>query len=335
MILVTGANGLLGSYLVRRLIDSGEKVRGLRRATSDMSLLGSYASRIEWIEGDVTDIFSLEGAMKGVDKVYHSAALISMQTRDAQRMLDINSEGTANMVNVALDSGISKLLYVSSVAAFGRPEKPGRIIDENLDIKDSKDNFPYFKSKLYAEREVWRGMAEGLRAVIVNPSTILGGGFWSSPPNSLFDQIYKGMPFYTSGANAFVDVRDVVEVCIKLMDSDISGEKFITSAENCSFRDLMCMAADALKVKRPSVRVTNAIGGLAWRAEYVKGLFTNNPPLITKDSIAIAQNDFAYSNEKVCHTLGYTFRPLIQTVEETAAAYLRSVNSNSNFGLLE
>jgi nucleoside-diphosphate-sugar epimerase len=334
MILVTGANGLLGSYLVRQLIDSGEKVRGLKRNSSDLSLLGNYTTKVEWVEGDVTDIFSLEEAMQGVRKVYHSAAMISMLPGDLDRMLKTNTEGTANIVNAALEAGIEKLLYVSSVAAFGRPENTEKVIDETLDVKDSTDNFAYFKSKLYAEREVWRGIAEGLNAVIVCPSTILGGGFWSMPPNSLFDQVYKGMPFYTTGINGFVDVRDVAEIAIRLMNSDISGEKFIASAENCAFRDLMWMAADAMQTKRPGIKVNKLIGSIAWRAEAVKSVFTKATPLITKDSAAMAQNDFKYSNEKVRKTLGFTFRPLTQTVSEVATAYLRSQKEGSKFGLL-
>ena len=335
MILVTGANGLLGSYLVRQLIDRGETVRGLRRAKSDLRLLGDYASRMEWIEGDVTDIFSLEDAMLGVDQVYHCAAFISMQPGDADRMLNVNAEGTANVVNAALGSDIKKLLYVSSVAAFGRPEYADRLIDENLDVKDSKDNFAYFKSKLYAERELWRGIAEGLNAVIINPSTILGGGFWTMPPNALFEHVYKGIPFYTSGINGFVDVRDVVSVAIQLMDSDISSEKFIVSAENRSFGDVMFMAADAMKVRRPHIKVNKLIGSLAWRFEALKSFFSGIPALATRDSITIAQNDFKYSNEKLRNAIGYTFRPLKDTVDETAALYLDSIQQQKDYGILK
>ena len=335
MILVTGANGLLGSYLVRQLIDNGESVRGLRRAKSNLTLLGDYATRMEWAEGDVTDVFALEEAMKGVDKVYHLAALISMQSGDADKMLNINAEGTANVVNAALGSEIKKLLYVSSVAAFGRPENAARVIDENLDVKDSKDNFAYYKSKLYAERELWRGIAEGLNAVIINPSTILGGGFWSMPPNAIFGQMYQRMPFYTTGINGFVDVRDVVSVAIQLMDSVISAEKFIVSAENASWTDVMMMAADAMKVRRPFIRVTKPIGSFAWRFEALKSLFSGVPPLATPDSIAIGQNDFLYSNEKICKTLNFTFRPLRDTIAETAAIYLGSVQHKREYGLLK
>ncbi len=335
MILVTGANGLLGSYLVRQLIDRGESVCGLKRPTSDLTLLGDYATRMEWAEGDVTDIFSLEEAMKGVDKVYHLAALISMQASDADKMLNVNAEGTANVVNAAIGSDIKKLLYVSSVAAFGRPEPAGRMIDENLDVKDSKDNFAYFKSKLYAERELWRGIAEGLNAVIINPSTILGGGFWSMPPNALFDQVYQGIPFYTSGINGFVDVRDVVSIAIQLMESDISAEKFIVSAENSSWAEVMYMAADAMKVRRPYIKVSKPVASLAWRLDAVKSLFSAAPPLVTRDSVTLARNDFKYRNDKVCKTLHYTFRPLRDTVAETAAAYVNSVNDKKEYGLLK
>lgn len=334
MVLVTGANGLLGSYLVKELIRRGERVRGLRRTTSDMSLLAGYVDRIEWAEGDVRDIYSLEEAMQGVDRVYHVAAMISMQPRDLQQMLNVNTEGTANVVNAALGSGVAKLLYVSSVAAFGRPERADRIIDENLDVKDSKDNFAYYKSKLFAEREVWRGIAEGLNAVIINPSTILGGGFWNIPPNGIFSHVYSGLPFYTTGVNGFVDVRDVVEVAIRLMDLDITSEKFIVSAENASFRDVMWMAADAMKVRRPYIHSGKVLGSLAWRFEAVKSLFAKPSNIITHDSVEIGQNDFYYSNEKVKKALGFTFRPLRETINDVAALYLQSRADHKPFAIL-
>jgi dihydroflavonol-4-reductase len=334
MILVTGANGLLGSYLVKELIKKGEQVRGLKRASSDLSLLDGYADKIEWIEGDVRDIFSLEEAMTGITKVYHVAAMISMRPDDLDQMLSINAEGTANVVNAALGSDIEKLLYVSSVAAFGRPERAVKMIDENYDVKDSKDNFAYYKSKLYAEREIWRGIAEGLNAVIINPSTILGGGFWNIPPNGLFEHVYSGPPFYTTGVNGFVDVRDVVEVAIRLMDSDITGEKFIVSSENLSFREVMWMAADALKTRRPYIRSGKILAEIAWRAESIKGLFGKPPVIITHDSVALGQSDFYYSNDKIRKALNFTFRPVKETVAAVATSFLSSRQSKKAFGLI-
>jgi nucleoside-diphosphate-sugar epimerase len=209
-----------------------------------------------------------------------------------------------------------------------------RMIDEHLDVKDSKDNFAYFKSKLYAEREVWRGIAEGLNAVIINPSTILGGGFWSVPPNALFGQVHRGIPFYTAGTNGFVDVRDVVSVAIQIMDSDISAEKFIVSAENLSWNEMIWMIADIMKIRRPFIKVSKPIASLAWRLDAVKSLFSGRPPIVTRDSINLALSDFRYSNDKVCKALNFTFRPLHETVAETTAVYQRSVQNKSLYGLL-
>ncbi len=332
MILVTGANGLLGSYLVKMLLQKGEKVRGLKRKNSDLSLLGDYASKVEWVEGDVTDIFSIEEAMVGIQKVYHCAAMISFVPEDIDQMMLVNVEGTANVVNAALDAGVEKLLHVSSVAAFGRP-KPEKIIDEQIEIKDSKDNFHYYRSKFYGEREVWRAHAEGLNVVIINPSTILGGGFWQLPPNHIFKQIQEGLPFYTEGVNGFVDVRDVAEVALKLMESTISGEKFIVSAGNLSFKELMTSIADALGVSRPKYKAGKLLGGIAWRAEWLKAFFTKQKPMITRETVEMAQNDFYYSNEKIINALSYSFRPIPVIVKDTAALLQKSKQEKKPFGV--
>ena len=334
MILVTGATGLLGSYIARQLVGSGERVRGLKRRGSDLSLLGDATHQIEWVEGDVTDISSLDEAMKGVKQVYHCAALISMQPSHLDQMIKVNTEGTANVVNVALDADVNKLLYVSSIAAFGRPQPTGVLIDENLDVKDSTDNFSYYRSKLYAEREVWRGIAEGLSAVIICPSTILGGGFWHVTPNNIFDQVYKGLSFYTTGTNAFVDVRDVTFIAIQLMNSTIEAEKFIVSAENCSFQELMNMIADALNRKRSTIAINKWLAELAWRYEAVKATITQSTPLLTAESAVMAQSEFRYSNEKICKTLSYQFRPLSKTITDVANIYLQSINENKGYGLM-
>lgn len=230
-ILLTGANGLLGSQIAKRLIRKGYSVRAIKRNKSDLRLLGDDVQSIEWVEGDVRDIVSLEAAMIGVSTVIHCAAMISFVPEDAEVMMQVNAVGTANVVDAALHCGVKKLVHISSVAAFCRP-KGVALIDEHLDIKDSKDNFNYFRSKFYGEREAWRGLAEGLDVVVLCPSTILGGGFWDMEPNKLFAQIHRGYPFYTTGVNGFVDVRDVADVALLVLDKGISGEKFIVSSEN-------------------------------------------------------------------------------------------------------
>ncbi|MFN8308902.1 MAG: SDR family NAD(P)-dependent oxidoreductase [Chitinophagales bacterium] len=319
MILVTGATGLVGSQLVRQLVQQGHRVRGLKRSNSPMELVADVAQHIEWVEGDVNDIFSLAEAMTGVTELYHAAAVISFLPAERERMMQVNVEGTANVVNTAIDAGVQRALLISSVAAFGRPQKRA-IIDENLEIKDSKDNYHYYRSKLHAEREWWRGIAEGLNANILSPSTIFGGGFWKNQPNSIFAQVHNGYPFYTTGTNSFVDVRDVVQAAQTLMQSQVCGEKVICTAENAGFDEVMFSIADALGVKRPTLPVGKYLASVAWRAEALKSRLTGSYPLVTSESVRLARDHFEYSNSKALK-MGISFRPLQQTIQDVARLY--------------
>ncbi len=333
MNLITGATGLLGSYLAKLLINKGEKVRAIKRVMSDTSLLGTYVDKIEWVEGDVLDIPSLEEAMEGVERVYHCAASISFIPREVDLMMRVNIDGTANVMNVAMASGVKKLLHVSSTAAFGiAPE--GKLIDENYSDPNISKSFWYFRSKQYSEREAWRASEEGLNVVIVCPSTIIGGGWWDAEPNSLFHEIYNGLKFYTTSTNGFVDVRDVAAVMHRLMQSDITGEKFLVTSENLTFRELIWQMADELKVKRPSLEAGKFLRSVAWRMEAVKSLFTKHRPLITQESAALAAINFTYSNAKIRKALGYEFIPLKKTIAETAQAFLKSKQEGKDFGTL-
>ena len=334
MILITGATGLLGSYLAKLLLTKGEKVRAIKRKTSNLSLLVDYANQIEWIEGDVLDIPSLEEAMSDVTKVYHCAAVISFIPSETDYMMKVNIEGTANVMNVALASNIQKIVHVSSVAAFGLP-RTGKMIDENFSDPNINKSFWYYRSKHYAEREAWRASEEGLNVVIVCPSTIIGAGWWDAEPNSLFKEIYNGLKFYTTSTNGFVDVRDVVACMYQLMQSNISGEKFILNSENLSFREVIWQMADKMKVKRPNIEAGNFLRSVAWRTEVLKSIFTNQGPLITKESAELASINFTYSNEKIKHTLNYNFKLMSETIAETAAAFLKSKKEKKEFGVFE
>ncbi len=332
MNLITGATGLVGSYLAKLLLNKGEKVRAIKRVTSDTCLLGEYAEQIEWIEGDVLHIPSLEEAMNDVERVYHSAAVISFLPSEIEQMMKVNIEGTANVMNVALHSSVKKVVHVSSIAAFGIAPK-GKIIDEKYSDPNINKSFWYFRSKQYGEREAWRANEEGLNVVVVCPSTILGAGWWDAEPNSLFPEIYNGLKFYTTSRNGFIDVRDVAECMHRLMHSDISGEKFILSAENLSFRDVIWQMADELKVKRPNLEAGKILRSIAWQTEAIKFLFTKQRPLITKESAELASIDFMYTNEKVKRALNYNFKPIKETIAETAEVFLKSQKEKKKFGV--
>jgi nucleoside-diphosphate-sugar epimerase len=323
LILVTGGTGFLGSYMIRLLVQKGYKIRALHRASSQMDLVKEVADRVEWAEADVTDIVALEDAFQGVTHVMHCAAISSFHPRDAERLRRTNVEGTANVVNLALDFGIQKLVHVSSIAAFGRSKDRPRL-DETSKWAQSGGNTRYAISKYQSEQEVWRAHVEGLPVAIVNPAVILGSGFWDAGSPRFFSQIDKGLKFWPVGRSGFVDVRDVAQFMLHLLESDISGERYILSAQNTTYRELFGMIADALGAKPPSVKVTPLLAEVAWRVEWLKEKLLGAEPVVTKESARSSVSSFYYENAKSLSIPGFQYRPLEQTIRETATQYLEA-----------
>ncbi|MEL7160350.1 MAG: NAD-dependent epimerase/dehydratase family protein, partial [Bacteroidota bacterium] len=177
-ILLTGPTGFVGLPLARALHQAGKKVRGLVRSTSDTAALEQAVPNIELAVGDLNDPDSLLDALDGIEIVIHAAALVSYQARDRDRMMLVNGEGTANLVNMALEAGVRRFIHLSSVAALGRTDG-GPITTLADRWPRERPNTRYAESKFAAEREVWRGQAEGLSVAVLNPSIILGPGDWS------------------------------------------------------------------------------------------------------------------------------------------------------------
>jgi dihydroflavonol-4-reductase len=334
MILVTGGTGLTGSHLLYHLLQKEEKVRVLIRPSSDTEnvrrTFSFYTaeteklfSKIQWVQGDILDIHSLVEALEGVDQVYHTAALISFNPKDEKALMDVNVKGTANVVNACLDQKVKKLAYVSSVAALGRAGNFG-LTDENSEWKFDKSLSAYAISKFEAEREVWRGMAEGLKAVVVNPAIILGPGNFDKGSIRMFQTVFNGLKVFTPGVNGYVDVNDVARALIFLMESYISGERFVLVGENVSYQKLFDMMARALGVESPRIRVGKVLSELSWRLLKVRALFTGNEPLITKFTARTANSVYRYSNEKIVKAMGIRFTPIEETVNQTAALFLKT-----------
>lgn len=326
LILVTGGTGFIGSYLIRLLIKNGYRVRALRRAGSPMDLVQEVADRVEWVDADVTDIVTLQDAFIGVTHVCHCAAMVSFHPRDVQRMMNINVEGTANIVNLSLDFGVQKLIHISSIAAFGRSkERPN--LDEKSQWVQSKSNSQYAISKYRSEQEVWRGHAEGLPVAILNPAVVMGSGFWNIGTGRMFKQLYDGLKFWSVGNTGFVDVRDVAQFMLLLLENDINGERFILNAQNTPFRDLFFMAADAIGAKRPFIKVTPLLAEVAWRVEWLKEKITGAEPVVTKESATASVSSYYYANAKSLTVPGFSYRPLEQTLRETGAQFAEAAKN--------
>lgn len=330
-ILITGATGLVGSAAAKRCLRDNHQVSVLFRQGSDRSLLADIERDITWIEGDILDICSLQKAFVNVDFVIHTAAVVSFVPRDRETMYKVNREGTANVINICLSSGIQKLCHVSSIAALGRPDPrkviPGEdtVLNETQRWEDSPENSEYAKSKYLAELEVWRGVAEGLNAVIVNPTLILGEGDWGKSSTQLFRYVYREKPFYTEGMANYVDVVDVAEAIYRLLVSDISGERFLLNAGSTTYQNLFNTIADAMNKKRPSFRVGPGLAGVIWRIEALRTWLMGTKPLITKETARSAARRIKYDNQKIKNALGFNFQPLEKTVKRVSESLMSKI----------
>ncbi len=333
MILITGATGLVGSHVLFDLVKAGKKVRVLKRSSSNLEIVSKIFSlygasyehmlaAIEWVDGDVTDYYSLLGALDGVRQVYHCAATVSFNPADIDHMMYVNVEGTNNVVNACLETGVDKLCFVSSVAALGRTGEDV-LIDESSDWVDSADNSGYALSKHASEREVWRGIAEGLPAVIVNPSIIIGPGDPQKSSVQLLKQAHKGNLFFTSGVNSFVDVRDVSRAMITLMESPVSGKRFVLSGGNHTYRYLFNLMADAFGRRRPRINARPWMLELAWRADKIASVISRRPVLLTRDTARAANKRIRYSSKNITDEFGFSFIPIEVSIRDHCAHYLR------------
>jgi len=321
MVLVTGASGFLGRQLVRYLSAQGAIVRALYHKhppTGDITSLQG----IEWLKCDLLDIFDVEEALTGTTDIYHCAAIVSFNPRLRDEMLHFNPESTANVVNQALVQGIRKMVYVSSVAALGRPGDAKKEITEEEEWGESEYNSAYGLSKYLAEMEVWRGIGEGLNAVIVNPGIILGAGNGHDLSAQLMKVVYKEFPFYTKGVNSWVGADDVVKAMVMLMVSDVAAERFIVSAGNFSYREIFTLMANALNKKPPRYYANPLITGLAWRLSSLMNSLLGTNALITKETAGNANSFSFYNNRKLADAFpGFSYIPIGLSIEQMARSF--------------
>ena len=334
MNVITGGTGSVGMHLVREWLANGESVRLIVRPGSDRQRVQSFLKatlpedpmafdRIEWAEGDVTDGLSLEDAFEGAHRVVHAAALVSFNRRDAQRMMEVNREGTANVVNAMLAQGVEELVYISSVAALGR--KPGEPeVHEETVFEDGPEISDYARSKYRAELEVWRGQEEGLRVSVLNPVIVIGPGDYSRSSAALMTQVAQGLRFYPKGSNGFVAADDVATVAWKLVEGGVWGERFVVCGFHATYRELFNAMADALGMRSPQWPVHRWVAELAWRVARLAEILTRRPAFVTREALRTSARNHRYRTEKIQQKLKFDFTPLLPTVQRTAEDYLRS-----------
>lgn len=326
-VFITGGTGFVGSYIIKALIEKGYAVRAMRRSAKlPFYIPKEIFDRVEWVDGDILDVMAIEEAMEGVDTIIHSAAIVSFIKKDRKQMYKINVEGTANMVNMAIEKNINRFVYISSVAALGRTAHGGHV-NEDKKWEESKMNTHYAKSKYRAELEVWRAAGEGLNTLILNPSTVLGYGDWNTGSSAIFKNVYKEFKWYSPGINGFVDVEDLANATVLLMESGLSNERYIVNGDNWPFRKLMDVISGCFGKKKPLRQTTPFLMSIAWRMEKFKSFFTKERPLLTRESARIAHSKTYFENDKILKALpGFSFTPLEESIQNSCEKYLARLN---------
>lgn len=318
MILVTGASGFLGNYLLQELVKEDVPIRALyhtRKPAYDHHL-------VSWVCCDLLDVFAVEEVMQDVQEIYHCAAIVSFDKNDKQKVIERNVTATAHVVNEALLHPIKKMVHVSSIAALGRANVGGLPIDEDTHWQESSNNTAYAIGKFGAEMEVWRGMAEGLNAVVINPGIILGKGDWNEGSAKLMQNVANEFPYYTEGVNGWVDAEDVAKAMILLMKSDIAEERFILTEGNYSYRALFTKMANALGKKPPQKKASPWMTELIWRASELKAKLSGKKSLITRETARTAQSKCYYNNDKFLKEFPeFNYKSMDNTIEQMAKAF--------------
>lgn len=323
-IFLTGATGFVGSYIVRALLNEGYKnITCLTRSGSGNSLTEDFDTHVKWVQGDVLDLPLLSDILSGQDIVIHSAAMVTFNTKNKKKLLQTALDGTANVVNVSLEYSVKKLVHISSVAAIGRRKKQETITEKQIFSHTPYDT-SYGLSKFLSEQEVWRAHAEGLPVTILNPALVLGAGNWNNSSPGIFAKVYNKMPVYPTGTNGVVDVRDVAQAVILALNPAVNGERFILSAENWSFKNLLDTIALHLNVKGPQYPLTPWLAGVAWRLEALMGWVKNQSPAITRETVKSMSVHSVYDNSKSKELLGLTYRDVHHTLKETSQSFLMS-----------
>jgi nucleoside-diphosphate-sugar epimerase len=337
MVFVTGGTGMVGAHLLYDLVIKGEKVRALKRPGSSIlrteKIFACYSveyhalmQNIEWVEGDILEKESLRELLAGVDWIYHVAAIVSFDPRDRDTMIHNNCEGTSNLIDLALSMKIPRFCHVSSIAAIGSPPE-GIEANEDHPWRNTRDHSAYSESKYLSEMEVWRGILQGLDAVIVNPSVILGPGDGKTGSSQLFKTIWKGLRFYTKGGTGFVDVRDVVTVMQRLMNDDVwesvKNKRYILSAGNRTYRDIFDKISYSFNVKRPQFFASDALLKLAWRLSALKSTITGSRPSITRETAGSANKLSYYDGSGICHAIPFEYTPIEDSIRNNARLFLR------------
>lgn len=341
MILVTGATGLVGSHLLYELCRNNKKVRALYRNKSRIDkvkhVFGYYEkdssalfSKIEWIKADILNRDDLNKAVKNCNLIYHCAAIVSFNPQKREETVQLNLQMTKNIVDAAIENSVFDFCHVSSIATLGRLGADD-FVDETAVFNHADSHSAYSIGKFKAEEYVLAAQERGLKALIIKPSVIIGPGWWQEGSGKFFSQVYKSMPYYTSGKTAFVDVRDVVQATAELVEKGIRNDTFIISAENISYKDFFSKIATSLNKKPPYIKIPMFLSELIWPIAELVAYVSGKEPILNRYTARTSQKSNQFTGEKLEKRLNFKHRDIDTSIKEYGAFFLKDIREKSDF----
>ena len=331
---MTGATGFTGSYIARTLLKEGySQITAIKRSSSKMDLLHGQEQKIKWIEADLQDVESIDKCLDEIDVIIHAAAIVNFNGKDKQEVYECNVNMVHDLVNLALKNNIKKFVHFSSIAAMGRAGD-GAMVDENTEWVESPLNSDYGKSKYLGEMEVWRASAEGLPVVILNPSLIMGAGYWHNTTPAIYKEVERGHNYYPLGTNGMVDVRDVAKAAILALDDKIVNERFLLNAENISYHKMFSTIAKHIDAIIPTKPLTKTLHKLMTNGTRLLEFLPFKLPF-SSQQLQVLNSISNYDAEKSKKMLGMNYRSAESTLIETAEVFNRSRDEGEKFGILE
>ncbi len=311
---VTGAAGMVGANLVRRLLEDGHEIRGLvygdRRALDGLD--------IEQVECDVRDYDALRNGLEGCDRVYHLAAVITSADRSDPLAEDINTNGPRNVAKACMELGVERLLHCSSIHAL-RPNDDRSIVDENRPLSLHPEAFPYDRSKATGHTIVLDAVKEGLNAVIVHPTAVIGPFDYglSSTAGGLVDFVNGKVPAMPNGGFDFVDARDVVNGMVAAMENGRTGENYLLGGRYYDMTELCTILADVVGCNPPRFTIPIWVMRAIAAVLRLKPQRPGEVAIVTRFTVDSIINYREVSHEKAAKELGYTARPIEETLRDT------------------
>jgi nucleoside-diphosphate-sugar epimerase len=326
---LTGGTGLLGTYFLIHAVEQGHSVKAIYRNEKSIettkkvfALHGSQVlekfSNINWIKADLINPLEIEELILPSDIIVHSAGMVSFLPKDEQEMYNSNFVSTQNLVNVCIEKGVKKFVHISSVSTLCKDDK---VRDETSFMRPAKEAGFYGKSKYLAEMEVWRGTQEGLNAVILSPSIILGVHNWNKGSSKMFEVAQKGLLFYTRGKTGFVDVNDVAKAILVVAESEINQKRYCLNSENIFYKDFFERLHILFGNSVPKYKAGKFLTELYWRFQWLKSKIANTDPLVTKESANTAHSIRQFSGDNFSKDFNFTYTPINTTIKNCVEKY--------------